>query len=327
MKTQCEPFCRFNYDETNLTDDPGSKRAIVKRGEKYPERIMDTTKSAVSLMFCGNAEGTLLPPYVVYKSEHLWSTWCEGGPSGTRYNRSKSGWFDTTCFEDWFFTILVPALSKKAGKKILIGDNLSSHINAKVLTACREHNIAFVALPPNSTHLLQPLDVAFFAPMKRAWRGLIEDWKKSSPSTSANLSKADFPRLLKSLVDSILISARKSLQSGFRKTGLVPVNANEPLSRLPNQKHDGEALSTSFLDHMKQYRKQVVGGGKRKKRRVTVEPGKSMSNMTLNLDESSHVSHQLPSTTAIPDSTGAATMLPPPPPPPLPPFSITFASE
>ena len=90
----------WNYDETNLADDTGSKKAIVKRGSKYPERIMDTTKTSISLMFCGNATGRCLPPYVVYKADHLWSTWCEGGPEGARYNRSKSGWFDSICFED-----------------------------------------------------------------------------------------------------------------------------------------------------------------------------------------------------------------------------------
>ena len=51
----------WNYDETNLSDDPGSKKAIVKRGTKYPERIMDTLKTSVSLI-CGSASGECLPP-------------------------------------------------------------------------------------------------------------------------------------------------------------------------------------------------------------------------------------------------------------------------
>ena len=39
----------WNYDETNLTDDPGNKRVITKRGTKYPERIINSTKTATSL--------------------------------------------------------------------------------------------------------------------------------------------------------------------------------------------------------------------------------------------------------------------------------------
>ena len=82
-----EPTHIFNYDETNLTDDPRESKVITKRGVKYPERIMNSSKSAISLMFCGSATGTFLPPYVVYKSEHLWSKWMEGGPDRIRYNR------------------------------------------------------------------------------------------------------------------------------------------------------------------------------------------------------------------------------------------------
>lgn len=61
----------YNYDEANLSDDPGQKRVITKRGVKYPERILNSTKSSTSIMFCGNAKGKLLPPYVVYKSKEM----------------------------------------------------------------------------------------------------------------------------------------------------------------------------------------------------------------------------------------------------------------
>ena len=51
--------------------------------------------------------------------------------------------------------------------KVVIGDNLASHISPTVLQLCREHKIQFCFLPENSTHLLQPLDVGVFGPMKR----------------------------------------------------------------------------------------------------------------------------------------------------------------
>ena len=81
----------YNYDETNLSDDPGQRKFIFKRGVKYSERVMDSTKTAISLMFCETADGVVLPAYVVYEADHLWNTWMEGGPKGTRYNRSSSG--------------------------------------------------------------------------------------------------------------------------------------------------------------------------------------------------------------------------------------------
>ncbi|CAK1598838.1 unnamed protein product [Parnassius mnemosyne] len=135
----------YNYDETNFVDEPSNKKVLMKRGCKYPEAIKNSTKAAVSLMICGNAAGEILPPYGNYKSNKMWSTWTKGGPPGTRYNRSKSGWFDTSTFEDWFFSLVLPTLRRQEGKKLLIGDNLSSHINMEVLKACKSHNIAFVA--------------------------------------------------------------------------------------------------------------------------------------------------------------------------------------
>lgn len=98
----------FNYDETNLSDNPGTRKFIFKRGAKYPERIRDSTNSSTSIMFCGSAAGQMLPAYVVYKAEQMWNTWTEGGPKHTRYSRSKSGWFDRACFSDWFETVFIP---------------------------------------------------------------------------------------------------------------------------------------------------------------------------------------------------------------------------
>lgn len=92
----------------------------MKRGCKYPEAIKKSTKAAVSSMICGNAAGEVLPPYINYKSDNIWSTWTEGGPPGTRYNRSKSGWFDTNTFEDWFFSLVLPVLRRQEGKKNLL---------------------------------------------------------------------------------------------------------------------------------------------------------------------------------------------------------------
>jgi len=55
---------------------------------------MNFTKSVTSVMFAPAADGTLLPPYIIYKSMHLYNKWTEGGPRGARYNRTPSGWMD-----------------------------------------------------------------------------------------------------------------------------------------------------------------------------------------------------------------------------------------
>ena len=119
----------INFDETNLSDDPGQKKCVYRRGCKYPERSMNSTKASTSIMFAGTASGKLLDPYVVYKSEHLHDRWIEGGSPGVRYNRSRSGWFDNVCFTDWFTSVAVPYCRRLEGKVVILGDNLASHFS------------------------------------------------------------------------------------------------------------------------------------------------------------------------------------------------------
>lgn len=275
----------WNFDETNVQDDPGSKKVITRRGSKYPEQIQNSSKSSTSIMVCGNAAGETLPLYVCYKAEKLWSNWTENGPEGTRYNRSKSGWFDHNTFEDWFFSLALPRLKKQQGKKALIGDNLSSHVSLAVVKACEENDIKFIALPPNATHLLQPLDVAYFRPMKIQWRKVLGEWKQSpSGSRCATVPKDELPRLLKQLMTALAPDAPQNLKSGFRKTGIYPLNKMEVLQRLPEAVLDSslgsmrECVSDVFIEELRKRREDATRSRAPKRRKnLNVPAGKSIS--------------------------------------------------
>ena len=224
----------WNYDETNFSDDPGRKKAIHRRGLKYPERVMNSSKTSISVMFCGNGEGDILPPYTVYKAEHLWERWCTGEPKGARFNRTRSGWFDGYTFSDWFMTVFLPTAKKQNGTKVIIGDNLSSHLNEEIVTQCQANDIRFIFLPPNSTHLTQPLDVAFFRPLKIAWRKTLSEWKSKQKHACGTIPKDEFPALLKQVVTAVGLDKSKNLQEGFRACGICPLDEKVVLARLPS---------------------------------------------------------------------------------------------
>ena len=78
---------------------------------------MAHSKSTTSVMFAGTASGTLLNPYVVYKSVNMYEQGCDGGRDAVMYNRSKSGWFDSNCFDDWFEKVLIPYCNSVEGRK------------------------------------------------------------------------------------------------------------------------------------------------------------------------------------------------------------------
>lgn len=279
----------YNYDETNLSDNPGTKKCIFKRGIKYPERVQDSSKTAISVMFCGSATGVMIPAYVIYKSEHLWSTWCEGGPPGTRYGRTKSGWFDTFAFSDWFRTTFIPAVRNLEGPKLIIGDNLSSHFNPEVLRLATENDIKFCCLPPNSTHLCQPLDVAFYGPLKKYWRQVLDTWKLLLKRKSRNLTKEEFPGLLTKLYARLYpteAETSRNLTAGFEKCGIYPFNPRKVLERLPEHQtaettqdaDELERVSSSALIKVLKGLRGVDGPAqpKRIRKKNSVEAGKSV---------------------------------------------------
>lgn len=235
----------FNYDETNLADKTSASTFLFRRGVKYPDRIINMTKSCVTIMMCGSADGTLLPPFIIYKAENLYDSWIRGAPKGspcctgrcckrgTQFHNTISGWIDTASFSKWFNDMLLPHLMNLEGPKAVIGDNLSAHFSESVLKVAEENNIKFICLPPNSTDKTQPLDVAFFAPMKGAWKKVLQNFKNNNPNASA-VNKQAFPTLVTELLNEkdFKKKIKENLLSGFRSTGIYPQDINPLLKRL-----------------------------------------------------------------------------------------------
>ena len=166
----------------------------------------------------------------------MYESWTEGGPPRAFYDSDESGWFSLKTFENWFVRVAVPYFRKLEGDKVLIGDNLSSHLSATVIEACQDLNIRFVLLPSNSTHLCQPLDVAWFRPLKSAWSDVLE---ARNSKTGGSLPKTEFPRLLNQALEKIEVRLRLNAISGFRATGIYPLDPSQVLKRLPSA-HQGE---------------------------------------------------------------------------------------
>ena len=213
-------------------------------------------------MFCGSAAGQILPPYVVYKGANVYEEWCTGGPKGTVYTATQSGWFDSFSFLDWFKKSFLPSVRRLQGKKILIGDNLSTHISVDVINLCRENDIEFVCFPPNAPDKMQPLDVGFFGPMKQAWRNQLTEFKIKNPSENP-LDKFVFPSLLKELCEHL--KPGKNHPSAFKKCGLSPLNRDKVLERIPSVKRTQEIASC--FDSVLSENLEVSRFGKEKKKK------------------------------------------------------------
>ncbi len=94
--------------------------------------------------------------------------------------------------------------------------------------------VAFAAenlflLPPNTTHLTQPLDNGFFGPFKQHWKRVCHDFKTTHPGKV--ICDYNFVRLFsKAWLESMTTS---NIVAGFRTTGIYPINRDA--IQLPGQ--------------------------------------------------------------------------------------------
>lgn len=237
----------------------GSELAFFGGGSKYYEKMLNTSKIAFTVMYCCAADGTMLPSMVVFKSPsgQLYETWCENGPPGTTYAATPSGWMDMTTFNQWFSVVFINYIKNfpKEDVKVIIGDNLASHLSPFVIRLCEAWNVRFVFLPENSTHLMQPLDVAVFASMKKKWRTELGDWKEECEAQGkvySTIPKNEFPGLLQRLMRHDFSQA---IISGFECCGFCPVDVNRVLARLPSENPEATTdVQRHLLDQLQKMR-------------------------------------------------------------------------
>ena len=271
----------FNFDETAMVDDPGSCKVVVMKNMKHVEKNENFSK-----------QSTTVPPYIVYKSnEHIYEEWIQNGPNGARYNRSQSGWMDETLFADWFKSLMLPRLKKLKGPKVLIGDNCSSHFSMDVIKLCQANNIRYVCLPPNMTHLLQPLDVGVFRSLKMAWRETLSKYRSGEGKKAATLNKADFPTLLRRCLKKMakVTDTRKGtaaiLKSSFKATGIFPLNKERVLRKMLEEEAENDnpfVMSDALNETLQELRPKPAKPRGRPKKKLNVRPGQSV---TVNQEE------------------------------------------
>lgn len=258
------------------------------------KQVQNTSKQSISVMFCGSASGHMLPPMIVYKALNVYTSWCERGPAGAIYSASKSGWFDSFQFEKWFFEMLLPHLRRKPGKKMIVGDNLASHISSAVIQACKDHDIQFVCLPPNSTDKLQPLDVGVFGPVKKAWRVILTEYKTSHP-TQVGIPKTEFPRLMAKLLERS--NPGQYLPAAFDRCGLYPVSLDRAVESIPHRSMEcsestRELLNSTLGEKLDQLRGTDKSTQQKKRgKKVKVPAGKSYTDV---MEEDDCVSQKKP---------------------------------
>ena len=141
----------------------------------------------------------------------------EGGPRNTWYSMSDSGWMEGANFFEWFRKVFLPDVENIRHRFL---DGHQSHTTLGLVEEAQDKGIVLYTFPPHKTHLLQPLDVGVFGPLKLVWSQILKEFKLET--MAAKVDKHAFLSLVAKMRPHVLLPER--LIGGFRGAGLHPLS-------------------------------------------------------------------------------------------------------
>jgi hypothetical protein len=111
--------------------------------------------------------------------------------------------------------------------RLLILDSYKSHNSKEFKDYCRDNKIITLCMPPHSSHLLQPLNVGCFAPLKKAYGRQVEALMRSRIS---HVTKLEFLPAFKRAYEAAITS--NNIQGGFQGAGLALFDPERVISAL-----------------------------------------------------------------------------------------------
>lgn len=214
----------FNLDESAFKIVPKTDKVIVQKGARAVYQIVSSSeKATVTVLFTASASGDMAPPLVLLEQKKsIRRQALKQIPAGWGVGQTESGWMTGESFYSFIKNIFYPYLvtNNIEFPVLLYVDNHASHVNSELIEFCKEKNIELVALYPNSTHLIQPLDVALFHPLKEAYKKEVVHYKIENEI--ADFKKNMVATVLKRALDKMDFS--RGIINGFRASGLYPLN-------------------------------------------------------------------------------------------------------
>jgi hypothetical protein len=195
----------------------------------------DGNREFITLLACICADATYLPPSLIYKGESgtMQDTWLEDfkEKDSAYFSTSPNGWSCNELGANWLINVFDRHTKEKAKnrRRLLIVDGHSSHLNMNFINLCDQRRILLLVLPPHSTHRLQPLDVACFAPLARYYTNELNHLMGGSLGYN-DMSKRLFWKIFSPAWNKAFSS--QNIASAWTKTGLFPLNPAIVLTKI-----------------------------------------------------------------------------------------------
>lgn len=176
------PELVLNWDQTGIKLVPSSSWTMEKRGEKRVEMVGVNDKRQITAVFCGSMVGDFLPVQLIYKGKTPRCHPRFAFPEGWHVTHSPNHWSTEATMLQYIEHIIVPYVEKiredvgsdKAA--LVIMDNFKGQVTPAVNAVLEDNNILVTLLPPNTTDLLQPMDISVNKPAKEYLRREFQEW-------------------------------------------------------------------------------------------------------------------------------------------------------
>ncbi len=154
----------------------------------------------ITVLIGGNARGVKTPPLVMFPYQRLPGNIVKDMPASWAFGRSTSGWMTAESFYEYITNCFHPWLMKNniALPIIFFVDGHSSHITYHLSEFCRDKEIILIALHPNATHLMQPMDVSVFRSMKCHWQQAALDYPRNN--NGGRITRETFAKVLQQVI-------------------------------------------------------------------------------------------------------------------------------
>ncbi|CEL00931.1 hypothetical protein ASPCAL00523 [Aspergillus calidoustus] len=246
----------YNFDETGFAMGQIATTRVVTRAEILgkPYIIQPGQREWVTSIECIGSTGFVVPPCIIFKGKVHIEGWFEelGLPADWRIELSANGWTTDQITLRWLEKCFIPYTTERTigSHRLLVLDGHGSHLTPDFDKVCRDNKIICICMPAHSSHLLQPLDVGCFGPLKRAYGGLVEAKMRLG---FHHIDKHDFLQAYPEARQRVFTKA--NIQSGFRATGIEPYDPQEVLKRFnytistptPPPSQGGASTSSSTL--------------------------------------------------------------------------------
>lgn len=225
----------FNVDETGISTVQKPGKILAPKGVKQLGSVTSWERGKNITVTCAmSASGAYIPPMFIFPRLRMSPNLTKGGPNGSIYHCSKSGWMTEELFLLWLNHFISFTKPSEQSPVLLIMDNHSTHTTLAAYNLCKENNITVVTLPPHSSHRLQPLDVAFYGSLKGSFNKECDNFLRSHPHQKISIYDV-VPIFNKAF--SRIANIEKGI-SGFASTGIFPIDPekfNDDFSNAPTE--------------------------------------------------------------------------------------------